>query len=572
MRDAGIGKKQKAERKSCLEKILSSKASKKLIAAGPGTGKTFTFGQLLAQRAKEKNLALTFIKKLVDEMKVALAGVAEVKTFHAFCKKILHQQNGKIEVAPFLPEIIQRDADLLENGRSDFVPAMQMLAKKSQTIGFYLARGDYYEAVGFDDAVYRLFRQMEKDPDVIEDFGQLVVDEFQDFNPLEVALIELLGSKSDALIVGDDDQAVYDGRCASPQHLREWHKSGKYEVFELPFCSRCTSVVVEATNAVVKEAVAKGHFAGRIPKRYECYLEAKEADSTRYPKLITACCTLANVIPKYIKREIEAIPAEDIAESRDKKTGYPTVLIIGPKQYLQEVDKQLRPDFPQIDYTPKGEVDFGLVDAYEWLLRDPDSNLGWRIVLDVYCKDSEIAPVVKASEDGTPMVKLIDKDLVKSHRRVMELIKKLTKEEKLAKAEVAELKKTLGDEAAHIIEHFTPKPEPELKELEPTKPTIKMTSFVGCKGLSAGHVFVLGVHADSMPRDPANIQDREISQFIVALTRTRKCCHLISNKWLVSPRDKKGNWNPEFAPSPFMSWMGDKLIEDRGQKKAADFK
>jgi len=82
------------------------------------------------------------------------------------------------------------------------------------------------------------------------------------------------------------------------------------------------------------EAQALGFLANRIPKPYECYLESKEADSLRYPKLLFARCSLAKVIPKYLKREIERIPPEDIAESRAEKDGYPTVLIVGDKQYL----------------------------------------------------------------------------------------------------------------------------------------------------------------------------------------------------------------------------------------------
>ncbi len=568
----GIKAIQEAERKDCLEKLLASKAKRKLIAAGPGTGKTFAFGELLAQRAKEKNLALTFINKLVDEMKVALGSHAEVKTFHAYCKKVLHEQKGQIELAPFLPQIIARDAELLGNGFKGFVQAMQLLEKKSLAIGFYIGRGDYYDAVGFDDAVYRLFKQIEAKPEITGDFGLLVVDEFQDFNPLEVALIQQLATKGDVLIVGDDDQAVYDRRSASPDHLRRLHNSGEFTVFSLPFCSRCPSIVVDATNAIVNTAVAKGHFKDRIAKRYECYLESKEPDSLRYPKLISACCSMANVIPKYIKREIEAIPADDIVESRAEMTGYPTVLIIGPKQYLAEIDKQLRPEFPQLDYTPNVGDEIYLSDAYEWLRRDQNSNLGWRIVLEVCCPDSVIAATVAASEAGTPMVDLVDKVLVKTHRRALEIVEKIAEGGTLDSAEVTELKTLIDDKAEGIVKHFSPKDEVAAPHLDPSQPTIKLTSFVGCKGLSAGHVFVVGVHTGSMPRDPGNIEDCEISQFIVALTRTRKCCHVLSNKWLFSPKDRSGDWVPEFAPSPFMSWIGSQLIEDRGELKAAHFK
>jgi len=164
---ADLKAKQKVARKQCLENILASEAPWKLIAAGPGTGKTHTFREILAQRAGGNNLAITFINKLANEMKSALGESAEVKTFHAYCKKILHEQNGRVDLAPYLTLIIERDAELLGNGFSDFTAKFQTLAEKSPEMAFHLKRGDYYEAVGFDDAVYRLLKQVQSNPDVL---------------------------------------------------------------------------------------------------------------------------------------------------------------------------------------------------------------------------------------------------------------------------------------------------------------------------------------------------------------------------------------------------------------------
>ncbi len=141
---------QKQERADCLQAILASKAKKKLIVAGAGTGKTFTFSELLKVRAGGNNLAMTFIRKLVSDMEPRLACYAEVKTFHAYCKKILHAQNGRVEIAPFLTKVIESDALLLDKHLSDFDSKFQTLEEDSPEIAFHLARGDYYEAVGFD--------------------------------------------------------------------------------------------------------------------------------------------------------------------------------------------------------------------------------------------------------------------------------------------------------------------------------------------------------------------------------------------------------------------------------------
>jgi superfamily I DNA/RNA helicase len=569
---ADLKAKQKAARKQCLENILASEARWKLIAAGPGTGKTYTFREILAQRAGGNNLAITFINKLADEMKSALGENAEVKTFHAYCKKILHEQNGRVDLAPYLTLIIERDAEILGNGFSDFTAKFQTLAEKSPEMAFHLKRGDYYEAVGFDDAVYRLLKQVQTNPDVLPNFDQIVVDEFQDFNPLEVAFIREIARKGNLLIVGDDDQAVYSGRSASPKYLRQLFGSGKFETFPLPYCSRCTSVVVDAIKNIIQRAQALGLLNNRIPKPYECYLESKGADSLRYPKILLARCTLAKVIPKYIKREIERISPDDIAESRAEKDGYPTVLIVGNKQYLVEIEKQLKPLFPQLEYTPSQDYEYGICEAYEWLRRAEKSNLGWRIILEVCCSAKILKQAVQASESGKPMVELLDSKLVKRHLRVLNILNRVADGDTLTRAEIDELESILGSETGNVIDHFTTKEIIEAEELNKLYPTIKLTSYVGCKGLSAGHVFIVGVNAGSIPKNPAEIQDLEISQFIVALTRTRKCCHILSNKWLVKPTDREGNYQQPDVPSPFISWIGAGLISNRGELSAKDFK
>ena len=74
-----------------------------------------------------------------------------------------------------------------------------------------------------------------------------------------------------------------------------------------------------------------------------------------------------------------------------------------------------------------------------------------------------------------------------------------------------------------LIESFSPKPNDEnAPNIDTTKPYILLSTYVGAKGLSGGHVFILGMHEGGLPNDNHNITDIEISQFIVALTRSRK--------------------------------------------------
>ncbi len=561
---------QRQERAHHLNVILQSKSKKKLIVAGAGTGKTFIFGKLLEQQGGDNNLALTFIRKLVNDMAAALGGIAEVKTFHAYCKKILHANNGRVELAPFLTKIIQRDAELLGKNLDDFDNKLRTLQDNSAEISFFLRRGDYYEVVGFDDSVYRLYRELRKNLDILPEFDQIVVDEYQDFNPLEVAFIEELAKKGDILIVGDDDQALYDDRSASPSHLRHLYAKADFAKFELPFCSRCPDVVVTATNEVIKAAQQQGLFEGRIPKRYECYLEDKQVDSTKYPNIILATCTTVRVIAKYIQREVAAISPEDIAESHAVGNVYPTVLVVGPAHYLREMHKYLAPTYPQISYAPTQEIGYDLVEAYEYLLCDEESNFGWRILLDLLCGEEAQKQALTESEAGKPIVSLLDPSLVAKHRKAIGLIRSVREHNQVANAIEAELRTLLDAHADAVLAWLAHEETGEQPPLDKTKPSILFTSYKGCKGLSAGHVFITGIHDMSLPRDRNNIRDVEVSQFIVALTRTRKQCHLLANMWFIAPVDGNREYVQRFEPSPFTEWIPKELVQDKGELKAKD--
>jgi len=558
---------QAAERQECLDAVLNSPARKKLVIGGPGTGKTFLFGQLLERNANGNNLAMTFIRRLVDDMAPELSEWAEVKTFHAFCKKTLHSRVGHVDLVPYLTEIISRDSELLEKGFGNFDCKIRMLEESSPEVAFYLKRGDYYGAVGFDDSVYRVLKHLRADPSILPSFDQIVIDEFQDFNPLEVAFIEELAKKGPILIVGDDDQAIYEGRSASAKHLRSVYMSGLFEVFDLPFCSRCPEVIINATHSIVSRAQARGYLHGRINKRYECFLGAKEADSIKYPRIVRAQCSTGRVIPKYIEKEILKIDDEDVADSYAEGKTYPTVLIVGHRQYLREVAKQLRGRYPHLLYSPSERTEYGINDAYEILLGDDSANLGWRILLELFCTPEQQKTVLARTEDGIGLLHLLAPEFLNRHLRVLKIIRAIRNGETLTPSSETGLREVVGRSFDQLIQHFAPKKEEAVPEVDETIPSILLTSFVGCKGLSGGHVFIIGANNGSIPKDPRHIRDIEISQFVVALTRTRKQCHIVSNKWLIAPV-MNGERQRTYRESCFVTWVPRDMIENRGYLKA----
>jgi hypothetical protein len=65
------------ERQKYIDAVLSSSSKKKIVVAGPGTGKTFLFKKVL--QGKSKTLTLTFVNSLVEDLSLELNGISDVK-------------------------------------------------------------------------------------------------------------------------------------------------------------------------------------------------------------------------------------------------------------------------------------------------------------------------------------------------------------------------------------------------------------------------------------------------------------------------------------------------------------
>jgi len=550
---------QATKRQQYLEAILASDSPRKLIFAGPGTGKTYIFGRLLRSLPPDNKLALTFIRKLVADMHNEFGDVAEVKTFHAYCKMLLHQRFGAVDLIPFLTPVIEEDAKAQGLAFSPFRDAFQTLQEDSPEVAYFLERGMYYRAVSFDDSVFRVYQAVNSGTLSLPTYAQIVIDEFQDFNPLEVALIDQLQQHSPILIVGDDDQAVYSLRNSSPDHLRNKCLSGEYQVFNLPYCSRCPRVVVEATTAFVDAVYNSGGFVRRIPRPFVPYLDDKAYENDAYPKVLTA--TTANIrgLASLIGKAISKIPEQDIHEAHEKK--YPCVLIVGQRQYLNPLHKSLRQHYPHIEFRQAEAPAYSLGDGYELLLEREDSNLGWRVLAGCELAPADLEFVLAATHDRTQFYSLLPEEFIHKHTSVLEILRA----QELGESEANRIAELLGDESEGVLNRFLPSQQPEVPEPDLAHLTILLSSFEGCKGLSAGHVFIVGLNEGGMPRPDteSKLPDIECCKFIVALTRSRKSLFLLSNKWDYAPS------GPGRLPSIFVQMIPSELRRDGGYLKAA---
>ena len=258
-----------------------------LVLAGPGTGKTTTLVELVADRVinhgldPSEALVLTFSRKAAQELRARIArrlpggAVVPVMTFHAYCYALVRSQSTAEDFADPLrllsaPEQEFRIAEVLTfAGEQRSIIWPDELAAAVHTRGFAQHIGDFLgraRAYGLDPEslaelsvtrgepawasvaeVWRRYNQGlalagEVDYAGLVDEAQLaldnaeqggglarhqpallVVDEYQDTDPAQVALLQrLTGPATDLIAVGDPDQSIYAFRGADVRGIWEF--------------------------------------------------------------------------------------------------------------------------------------------------------------------------------------------------------------------------------------------------------------------------------------------------------------------------------------------------------------
>lgn len=522
----------KKERSEYVSKILESSSSKKVVVAGPGTGKTYLFKQILQN--KSHTLTLTFVNSLVEDLSLELYGISEVRTLHSYARSILSKlTNKKINVFHYLSKLIQEDAKIIINKDIDFNKLFHEREDNNEDLQFYKKRRDYYNYYGYASIIFAVVKYFEKYKDRIPTYEQILIDEFQDFNKLEVSLIDLLAEKSPIILVGDDDQALYEFKSASTKFIRERNDGGepKYDSFTLPFCSRCTRVIVEATNNVITEAKTNNLLVGRIDKQYKYFEdEIKEIECNKYPK-ITYTHQYDKKIPWFIDKKIK-----ELIELEKKSF---TVLIISPfKKQSYSVSVNLKAKgFQNIDFSVKDEKQLNIIDGFKILLEDKNDILGWRIVSKYVLPETDFLTLLKTTDSNPEkkILELLPKSCINDVKKVLRILKYLRKKKPFNQAEFDSILSSLGLNSFNILKDFILEEinSTQLKIGDPAirKIPIKSTTIQSSKGLAADFVFI--THFDDRyfikNKDKSIISDQDVCNFLVAMTRAKSKLFLISS-------------------------------------------
>ncbi len=214
-----------------------------LIVAGPGTGKTRTLTHRLVRLIEngatpDQCLAVTFSRRAAAEMDERLAallppGAARplVATFHGLGLILLREQaepgqeirvatqEERVEIAKALFDVTAAKADRLLEEISRVRCRRAVQPELADRAALYEQALETRGLLDFDDLLLKPLAMLEGRPELAEHcrqrFRWISIDEYQDIDPLQYALIRLLAPANGNLCaIGDPDQSIYGFRGA----------------------------------------------------------------------------------------------------------------------------------------------------------------------------------------------------------------------------------------------------------------------------------------------------------------------------------------------------------------------
>lgn len=280
-----------------------------LVIAGAGSGKTrvltYKIAYLLQQGVMPWNiLALTFTNKAAREMNNRIADIVGTEatrnlwsgTFHSIFARILRRESQYMGYSPdftiydtsdsrsliktlvkemqlddkgykasvvqnriseaknllMLPEQYAADASLYKRDSINNVP------KVRDIYAAYQERCRKANAMDFDDLLLNTYLLFRRHPEVCEHyrnrFVHILVDEYQDTNSAQHAIIrQLTHPQSCICVVGDDAQSIYGFRGANIDNILKF--TTQYptaKVIKLERNYRSTQTIVNAANCIIR--------------------------------------------------------------------------------------------------------------------------------------------------------------------------------------------------------------------------------------------------------------------------------------------------------------------------------
>ena len=226
------------------------------VIAGPGTGKTRTLVSRIVRLVRDgaapaQITAVTFTNRAEEEMRSRLSAqlgdrrtvkAMHIGTFHSICLQLLSGKNGEVPTILDEQDALSILADLLRDlglkaSPRDVLSGISLIKSGAKTpqeapevppevYERYCGQLAQYGVLDYDDILLNALERFEGgNPEGKEGkklrsaFTHLLVDEFQDINPVQYRLIRAWGKNSAGIfVIGDPDQSIYgfrgsDSRC-----------------------------------------------------------------------------------------------------------------------------------------------------------------------------------------------------------------------------------------------------------------------------------------------------------------------------------------------------------------------
>ncbi len=289
-----------SEQKTAVE----STAPHTLVVAGPGSGKTMVltarYLRCLEEGHSPRELcAITFTNRAALNMRNRIAralgkplDLPFIDTFHGLALKMLKNLKsfklyGREDTIELLRGLgVKRPAGMAE--RLSLIKNMvirELSEEDRETLTLYNRELERRGALDLDDLLIELACAVREGRCGV--FSCVLVDEFQDINPLQAYLIGLFTERGSRLFaIGDPDQSIYGFRGANLEgFLRFTESYPSAEVVTLKRNYRSTELIVRASTSLIEhnrkriahpfEAVKKG---GERIKHIRVRNEREEAE------------------------------------------------------------------------------------------------------------------------------------------------------------------------------------------------------------------------------------------------------------------------------------------------------
>ncbi len=591
-----------------------------LILAGAGSGKTTVLINRIAYLlskgicAPYHILAITFTNKAakelcdrIDKMMGADAFGVTAATFHSFCGRILRAEIGVDGV--FNSNYTIYDTDDAQRVVKAAMKALEVddTVLPARTIQWYISRAKdervapdefckHYgrdhrmetvakvyarydaalreaNALDFDDMILKTVELFENHPEILAKyagrFRYIMVDEYQDTNPLQYRLVALLSSKFGNLcVVGDDDQSIYKFRGATIENILLFEdRFPNAKVIRLEQNYRSTSNILDAANGVIahnkqrkgKELWTAGEkgepvYLKRLSDDFE---ESRFVSDTIQDRVVKDGAKFSEFAVLY-----RTNAQGNSIERYFVKSGIPYKVVGGFRFYERKEIKDILA-YLQVVNNPRDDL------RLKRIINEPKRKIGATTIAHVeeiarreYCsmlevmgRAGEYAQLSRAAASLQTFYRLIE-DLKEALPRIPldEWVARVAKESGYVPMLELEDTDEARDRINNIMELCTSvkqyqqlNPEgtlsgfleevslmTDLDQLNDEEDRVVLMTLHSAKGLEFNYVFMIGMEQGLFPSqrsmDEADGIEEERRLMYVGVTRARKCLYLLHTR------------------------------------------